>query len=70
MAEVYLARDTKLGRKAALKAVRPDVLGSPDAVETSFEAATISRSALAASPIPTRDADGDASVAARPAGAR
>src|SRR5512137_1052464 len=33
MAEVYLARDTKLGRKVALKVIRPDALGTPDAVE-------------------------------------
>jgi len=33
MAEVYLARDGLLGRKVALKVVRPDALGTRDAVE-------------------------------------
>ncbi len=33
MGEVYLARDTRLGRKVALKLVHPDSLGSPESVE-------------------------------------
>ncbi len=33
MGEVYLARDTKLGRKVALKMVRPEHFGSPRAKE-------------------------------------
>lgn len=32
MAQVYLARDTKLGRKVALKVIRPIALGSPDSI--------------------------------------
>ena len=44
MGEVYLARDTKLGRKVALKVVRPEPLGSPEAVERFlFEARTTAR---------------------------
>lgn len=30
--EVYLARDLKLGRKVALKIVRPDMLGTKEAI--------------------------------------
>ncbi len=33
MGEVYLCRDTKLGRRVALKVVRPEVLGSSEATE-------------------------------------
>ena len=33
MGEVYLCRDTELGRRVALKVVRPDALGSPAAIE-------------------------------------
>ena len=32
MAQVYLARDTKLGRKVALKVIRPVALGSQDSI--------------------------------------
>ena len=32
-AEVYLARDTTLGRKVALKVIRPDIFESKDAAE-------------------------------------
>jgi WD40 repeat protein/serine/threonine protein kinase len=31
MGEVYLARDTRLGRKVALKVIHPDALGDPEA---------------------------------------
>jgi len=44
MAEVYLARDTQLGRKVALKLVRPRALGSEDAVQRFlFEARATAR---------------------------
>jgi len=44
MGEIYLARDTKLGRKVALKVVQPDALGSRDAVERFlFEARATAR---------------------------
>jgi len=44
MAEVYLCRDSKLGRKVALKVIRPDALGSPDAIERFlFEARATAR---------------------------
>ena len=44
MAEVYLARDTRLGRKVALKLVQPHVLGSREAVDRFlFEARTTAR---------------------------
>ena len=33
MGEVYLARDTNLGRKVALKLIRPERMGSPEAIE-------------------------------------
>jgi WD40 repeat protein/tRNA A-37 threonylcarbamoyl transferase component Bud32 len=33
MGEVFLARDTELGRRVALKLIRPDALGEADAVE-------------------------------------
>jgi len=44
MGEVYLARDTKLGRKVALKVVQPRRMGSPEAAERFlFEARTTAR---------------------------
>ncbi|MBW2700167.1 MAG: protein kinase [Deltaproteobacteria bacterium] len=44
MAEVYLARDTKLGRKVALKMIRVEALGSADALERFlFEARATAR---------------------------
>ncbi len=44
MAEVYLARDTKLGRKVALKVVKPEALGSKEAIERFlFEARATAR---------------------------
>jgi WD40 repeat protein/serine/threonine protein kinase len=44
MGEVYLARDTRLGRKVALKVVRPDAMTTPDARERFlFEARTTAR---------------------------
>lgn len=44
MGEVYLARDTRLGRKVALKMVRPDAMATPDARERFlFEARTTAR---------------------------
>jgi len=44
MGEVYLARDTRLGRKVALKMVRPDAMTTPDARERFlFEARTTAR---------------------------
>jgi serine/threonine protein kinase/tetratricopeptide (TPR) repeat protein len=44
MAEVYLARDTKLGRKVALKVVKPEALGSKEAIDRFlFEARATAR---------------------------
>ena len=44
MGEVYLVRDTKLGRRAALKVVSTEHLGSPEAIESFlFEARTTAR---------------------------
>jgi serine/threonine protein kinase len=44
MAEVYLAKDTKLGRRVALKTVQPKALGSQDGVDRFlFEARTTAR---------------------------
>ncbi len=44
MAEVYLARDTRLGRKVALKVIQPSMLGSEQAVERFlFEAKATAR---------------------------
>ncbi|MFH2005381.1 MAG: protein kinase [bacterium] len=44
MGEVYLARDTRLGRKVALKVVRPEAMTTPDARERFlFEARTTAR---------------------------
>jgi WD40 repeat protein/serine/threonine protein kinase len=44
MAQVYLARDTRLGRKVALKVIRPDVLGAGEASERFlFEARATAR---------------------------
>lgn len=39
MGEVYVARDTKLGRKVALKVIHPKYLGSPDAIRSFLEEA-------------------------------
>jgi len=44
MGEVYLARDTKLGRKVALKVIHPDSIGSQEAVDRFiFEARATAR---------------------------
>ena len=44
MAQVFLARDTKLGRKVALKVVRPEALGSKESAERFlFEARATAR---------------------------
>ncbi len=44
MAEVYLARDTRLGRRVALKVVKAEALGSPQDVERfAFEARATAR---------------------------
>ncbi len=39
MGEVYLARDTTLGRRVALKVLRPEALGTADSVERFFREA-------------------------------
>jgi len=39
MGEVYLCRDTELGRRVALKVVRPEALGSPAAIDRFIEEA-------------------------------
>jgi len=41
MAQVYLARDTKLGRKVALKVVQPGALGDQSAVDRFISEARI-----------------------------
>jgi serine/threonine protein kinase len=41
MGEVFLARDTRLGRKVALKRIRPDVLASKEARERFFAEARL-----------------------------
>ncbi len=47
MGEVYLARDTKLGRKVALKLVHPELLGSQETIDRFlFEARATAPSAI------------------------